>query len=435
MEGCLLMSSKERKRLLLCEDVKEGRKTLARAAQEAGVCYRQIRRVYKRFIDAGALGLVHRRRGQPSNRRKPETFRAKVVARYEERYGGFGPTLAAEELCKEGLVVDHETLRRWLLEAQKWTKSRRRAKHLTRRARRPQFGELVQVDGSHHHWFGPQHPRACLMNLVDDARGVTLSVMAREETTEVAMRALWAWVERYGIPRALYADKKNVYVTGREPTLEEQLAGQTPRTVFGESCAKLGVEIISAHSPQAKGRVERNHGVYQDRLVKLLKLHNITTIEEANAYLVGEYLDDINAKFARAAQDPQDAHRPVTRGLDLAHVFCLEEPRAVANDWTVRYNNEFLQILKQNSCLPKPKEKVLVRTLLDGTIHLIYRGKPLNFAAAPQEPPRAPTPMPQHKAKAKTSPKCTTKTKPERLRRWRSNSHLLATKLANTTDP
>ena len=186
-------------------------------------------------------------------------------------------------------------------------------------------------------------------------------------------------MEHYGIPKALYTDKKNVFVTQREPSLEEQLAGEEPMTAFGKACAKLGIELITAHSPQAKGRVERNHGVYQDRFVKELALRGITTLETANKALRNGFSDDLNAKFARAPLDENDFHRPVPREVVLEDVFCIEEMRIVNNDWTVRYQNRWHQILEKNRPLPKPKQRVVVRTRLDGTLHLLYRGRPLEY--------------------------------------------------------
>jgi len=415
VEGHLTLSKKERDRLVKFEEVKAGRMTLTRASQALRLSYRQTLRAYQRFCEQGVAGLVHRRRGHASKRRRSEVFRDAVLERYRDRYKGFGPTLAAEELAKEGLTVDHETLRRWLLEEGDWQKSRRRREHRTRRERRARFGELVQVDGSHHAWFGEGDRRYCLMNLVDDATGVTLSVMGEEETTELAMIAVWKWVERYGIPQALYSDRKSVYVTDREPTPEEQLAGKEPLTAFGEACAKLGIEIIPANSPQAKGRVERNHGVYQDRLVKLLKLHALTTVAGANAFLEAGFIQDLNAKFARPAADPVDAHRPRPPELDLAEVFCFEELRTVMNDWCIRHENAFYQIHPDNRPLPKPKDKVVVRTRLDGTRELLYRGRPLAFAALPAPPPKKAAPAkPATLAPAPPAP-----TKPAATHPWR----------------
>ena len=412
MSGHLKMSKKERKRKSVFEEVLGGRRSLREAAECLGLSYRQCRRSYKRFRAQGDAGLVPRSRDRPSNRGYPASFKVQVIARYEERYASlkFGPTLAAEKLAEEGLAVPAETLRRWLRAEGDAPWRRRRRKHRERRERKEHFGEFVQMDGSHHRWFGSERPEACLMNMVDDAQGTTMSSMCEAETTEGAMRLLWRWVETYGVPRALYTDRKNVFLTDREPTLEEQLAGEEPKTAFGKACAKLEIEIIPANSPQAKGRVERNHGVYQDRLVKEMGLKRITTLAGANKLLHNGFTDHLNAKFERAAADPTDYHRPVPDGLDLADVFCFEEYRVVQNDWTVRHQNRYYQILHENKPLPKPKDKVLVRLRLDGTLHLVYRGKPLAYrgitvkeirSRADKKKPAAPKPTAERKATRK----------------------------------
>ena len=379
MEGYLTMSEKERRRLLVFDRIKHKQLNLMECSKKLGISYRQILRSYKRYCEQGTVGLVHRSRGKPSNRAKPTQFKNKVIELYTSQYKDYGPTLAAEKLAGDGFVLDHETLRRWLVAEGKWKKKRKRAKHRSWRERREHFGELVQLDGSHHPWFGDGQKRRCLMNMVDDATGTKLSLMDDEETTSLAMRTLWLWIDRYGVPQSLYTDKKNVFVTHREPTVEEQLLGIKPMTAFGKACNKLGIEIIEANSPQAKGRVERSHGVYQDRFVKELALKEITTVEGANELLKGGFVDDLNAKFARGPKDPKDYHRPVPKGLDLNEVFSFEETRVVTNDWTVRYENRMFQILKDNQPLPRPGAKVVVRTLLDGQIQMLYQGKKLKY--------------------------------------------------------
>lgn len=379
MEGHLLMSAKERCRKSVFDEVQRGRLTLSEASKKLGLGYRQCRRSYRRFREEGDAGLVHRSRGRPSNRRLPQKLRERAVKRYRERYEGFGPTLAAEKLAQEGLVLDHETLRRLLMKEGLWSKRRKRRKHRQRRERKHHFGELLQLDGSHHAWFGNDHPRSCLMDVVDDATGRRLALLAPEETTEAAMQLVWQWIERYGIPKAIYVDKKTVYLPLREPTVEEQLADVEPQTAFGAACAKLGIELIPAHSPQAKGRIERTHGVYQDRFVKELALRGITTLDTANKLLHNGFTEQLNTKFAQEPASALDFHRPLPKRLDLADVFCFEELRTVQNDWTVRYQNRYYQILEENRPLPKPKDKVLVRTGLDASVHLVFRDKPLSF--------------------------------------------------------
>lgn len=400
MEGHLVMSAKERRRKVEFEGVREGRLTVKEAAMRLGLSYRHTRRSYKRFQEHGDKALVHQRRGQPSNRAKPKAFKEAVLCTYRERYEGFGPVLAQEKLWEHGYEIGRETLRTWLIEGKLWEPRRKRARHRKRRERKAHFGELVQMDGSHHRWFGEEEPPCCLMDMVDDATGKTLALMGKQETTELAMQTLWRWVKRYGIPKALYTDKKNVFVTDREPTLEEQLAGEEPLTEFGKACKKLGIEIITANSPQAKGRVERKHGVYQDRFMKELKLRGITTINEANKVLTNGFITILNRKFARTPLHKTDFHRPLETDCDLREIFCFEKTPTVANDWVVQSENRFYQILKQNNPLPRPRHKVTVRRLLNGVIQILYHDRKLKFKEIAQPPapmryiePKAPRPV------------------------------------------
>lgn len=385
LEGHLLMSAKERDRKAVFEMVRRGTWSLVEASKHLGLSYRQCKRSYQRYQREGDAGLVHQSRGRRSNRRTDPSVREAILGRYDEVYDGFGPTLAAEKLAGEGYPIDHETLRLWLLGEGKWQRQRKRSRYRQRRERREHFGELVQMDGSFHHWFGPDHPESCLIEMIDDATGIRLSLMAQEETTEACMRLLWEWVKRYGIPKALYTDKKNVFITNRSATLEEQLAGEEPKTAFGKACARLDITIIPANSPQAKGRVERAHGVAQDRLVKELRLRGVTTIDGTNEVIYGGFTDHLNEKFGIPPAGKEAAHRPVPAGVKLAEIFSIEEERSVANDWVVRYYNRFLQISKGNRVLPRPKDKVTVRALLGGRLQLVYAGQALRYREIPAD--------------------------------------------------
>jgi hypothetical protein len=378
------LSRKERLKLVAMGQVAEGQRTLGEIAEWLGLSYRQVRRVWRRYRAEGARGLAHASRGRASNRGKEASERAVIVELYRERLEGFGPTLASEKLLEWEHEVDHETLRRWLIAAGLWQRQRRRGPHRRWREPRRRFGELVQLDGSHHDWFGSGE-RCCLMNMVDDATGRSLAMLAAEETTAAAMQVLWGWIERHGVPVALYVDGKTVYVTDREATAEEQLAGEEPLTEFGRACRKLGIRIVLAHSAPAKGRVERKHGVYQDRFVKELALRGITTIDGANALLEGGFVEELNRKFGRGPLEPEDAHRPVPEGLDLAAVFVFEEGRTVANDWTIRYENRWYQITGPTQTMPRPKARVTVQRRLDGSLHILYCERELTFREVPLE--------------------------------------------------
>jgi transposase len=219
MGGHLLMSEKERLRKVVLEGVRAGRLTVKAASDRLGVSYRQARRIWQRFRALGDPGLIHQGRGRPSNRAKPAPLREKAIVRYRERYTDFGPTLACEKLAEEDLVLNHETLRRWLIAERLWAGSPLKVRHRSYRERRARFGELVQLDGSLHRWFGKDFPEACLLNLVDDATGRTLSWMTEHESTEGGMRILKRWIERFGVLLALYTDKHTIYLSPREPTL------------------------------------------------------------------------------------------------------------------------------------------------------------------------------------------------------------------------
>lgn len=374
MRGHPVMSRKERDRLLVLSRVRDQGMSLKQASLALTLSYRQVRRVYWRYLAEGDAGLIHRSRGKPSGRGFDKAFKEGVITLYRRRYEGFGPALASEKLAEEGYRLDHETLRRWLLDEGLMQKRRKRAPYRKMRRRREHFGELVQMDGSHHRWFEDRAGSSCLMNMVDDSSGTTLSIMDEEETTEAAMRTLLAWITRYGIPEALYADRKNIFITDREPTLSEQLKGEEPLTHFGRACKKLGIRIIPANSPQAKGRVERSHGVYQDRLVKEFRLKGIKTVDEANRLLKSGFVDDLNKKFATDLKKLNDRHRPVDEKTNLAAIFSCEEERSIANDFTVRYKSRLFQITKQAD-LPRVRDKLIVAEHLDGSIHLIHQDR------------------------------------------------------------
>ena len=262
----LAMSKRERTRLEVFGRVKRGELRLKKAAELVQLSYRQAKRAYARYRLEGHKGLVHRLRGQPSNRKVDESKRQAVLALYRKKYGDFGPTLAAEYLAKEGLRVSVETLRLWLLAEGLWQGKRRRAPHRSWRARKEHVGEMVQMDGSHHDWFEGRRQWAVLMVMIDDATNVTYARFFEAETTEAAMTMVCHYVKRHGLPRSFYVDRDSIYRVNREATTDEALAGEPALSQFGRAMKELGVELICAHSPQAKGRVERRHGVLQDRL-------------------------------------------------------------------------------------------------------------------------------------------------------------------------
>lgn len=386
------MSTSELKRAGVLARVAAETLTLKSAAALMEVSYRQAKRLYRRYRVHGAKGLKHRGAGRVSNRAAPPRVRKRVLALIRKKYSGgvderFGPTLAAEHLASEdGVTVDHETLRRWMLAAGLWSRARKRSPHRRRRERMAHFGELVQLDGSFHPWFEDRGPQSCLLTLVDDATGRSLGRFGVQETIWAAVGILRSWIEQYGIPRALYTDWKNVYV--RRPNQEERESGAEPLTQFGRMCAALGIKIIPASSPQAKGRIERNHGTHQDRLVKKLRRKGIADVEAANAFLAAEYWADHNRRFAQAPVSADDFHVVVPRGVQLDKVFRLEEKRTVSNDWVVRYDNRLLQIERQSG-RPPARGTVLVYEAIDGQIEIRYRDRGMRWMEVSALPRRA----------------------------------------------
>ncbi len=325
------MSSRELERVEVMGRVGSGELKLSDAGVMLELSYRQAKRLWRRYRQLGSKGLKHGNAGRPSNRSKPLKFRGRVLNLIQKKYSGseeerFGPTLAAEPLAEEdGIVVDHDTLRRWMLEGGLWSRQRKRKKHCQRRERKWHFGELVQLDGSFHDWLEARGPRGCLMDMVDDATSETQARMGKEETIWAAAGVLRIWIGKYGVPRALYTDWKNVYK--RKATPAEQLRGKVPVTQFGRMCQKLGIRIIAASSPQAKGRVERINGVHQDRLIKKLRRKKIAGYEAANEYLEKQYLPEHNRRFARVAAKPEDYHGRKPTPRELREIFRLETER------------------------------------------------------------------------------------------------------------
>jgi len=413
------MSDMELRRAGVLARVQADEITLRHASVLLQVSYRQAKRLWARFRRRGPMGVQHRHVGRRSNRRKPSAFRRKVLALIRREFAGdatharFGPTLAAEHLAEEyGLVVHHETLRRWMQAAGLWSRTRRGSPHRSRRERMAHFGELVQFDGSFAHWLEERAGEGCLMHLVDDATSRCDGRFEPQETIWGAVRSLRRWIAQYGIPVALYTDWKNVYV--RKPTAAELGTGEAVLTQFGRMCARLGIRIIAASSPQAKGRVERGHGTHQDRLIKKLRRAGVGDYAAANAYLATTYWAGHNARFARAPAAAEDFHTPVPSGLELDQVFRLESVRTISPDWVVRVDNQLLQIHRQGRHYPPARSTVLVCDYEDGHRELWYRGAQVSWTdvtgrhARLTPPPPAPAPsLPPHRPRGRTTPSAT----------------------------
>jgi len=405
------MSIRERKRMTLMTRVAEGLLKLREAAEMMRVSYRQAKRIRRRYQQEGDAGLVHRSRGRCSNRTRPEGERKRAIALYNKRYAGFGPLLASEHLATDhGIVVDHETLRRWLLVAGVWRSRRRREAHRAARERRPRRGDLVQIDGSEHDWFEGRGPRAVLMVMIDDATNTTLARFYPAEDTAAAYDIFERYVHLYGRPMALYPDRDSIYFCTREANLEEQLANVGPETQFARAMRELNVDLIPAYSPQAKGRVERRHGLFQDRLVKEMRLQGVSTIAAANDYLDGTFLRLLQERYTVEPRDSVNGHRSRPSATTLALVLSWQETRSVAKDWTVCWRTCRLQIDARHAALGLPGRRVIVVEKRDETLAILYGGRLLSFHAAPAPAKpitRASIPIPQDRPRTVHIPAAT----------------------------
>jgi len=356
-----------------------------------GVSERQAWRLKRRYAAGGDAGLVHRLRGRASNRRTDGATRAAVLKLYRAKYPGFGPTLACEYLAADDRVsVSADTLGRWLRAEGLFARRRKRSTHRRRRPRRSCRGALVQMDGSWHDWFegrggggGGGAAWCCLMVMVDDATGRAWARFYDRETLAAAFDAFGRYARSRGLPLALYVDKAGIYRPD-DP--------DGPPTQFGRAMAELGVELILANSPQAKGRVERMNGTLQDRLCKAMRLAGgVSSIAAANALLDGSFLAAFNRKFAIAPADQADAHRRVTRAMRLADVLCERAERAVVRDWCVQWRGRVLQLDARHAGLDlaRPGRRVEVGERADGSLRLRYDGAELTWAEVARRPAMA----------------------------------------------
>ena len=371
LEDRIAMSQKERDVLKVMSLVLKGQRTHVEAGRLLELSDRQIRRILKRLRDQGDVAVVHRLRGRPSNRRYDPALKEQVLAIYRQEYADFGPTLATEKLAQRGIDLSADTLHRWLIQAGLWQRQRNRDRHRSRRPRRTCWGELVQADGSHHDWLEGRGPWMVLLVLIDDA---TSKVMARfypAETTEGYMDLLGRYLRKWGRMVALYSDRHSIF-TG-------QAQGKAPaRTQVARALEELAIGWIAAHSPQAKGRVERFHGTAQDRLVKELRLAKAATMDQANQVLEQTFLPWFHRHCTVKAASGNNAHRPLHPSLHLAAILSVQEPRTVGNDYTIRYDNQIYQLLPP--VYPGLRRgQVIVEERLDGSRHIRFKNHYLKY--------------------------------------------------------
>jgi len=380
-EDMIMARQGELKRLHVIEKVLEGIVKQVEAAEILSLSGRQIRRIVKRIRSEGSRGIIHRSRGRPSNRGISQRIKERVIHLYRSQYKDFGPTLASEKLLeRNGIRINDETLRMWLIGTGDWRKARRRRRHRQWRERKHHAGEMVQMDGSHHEWFEGRGPRCVLMGYIDDATGRVFGRFYDYEGTIPAMDSFKRYIKKYGLPLSVYLDKYKTYKSTAKPTLEDELNDVEPLSDFERALRELGVEVVHANSPQAKGRIERLFGTLQDRLVKEMRLRGIRTLEEANAFLEG-YLPIYNRRFSVSPKERDHLYRPLGRGLDLDAILCIKTERALRNDFTVAHNRKLYQVEDKVNT-----SKVVVQDRMDGSIHITYKNRALRFREITERP-------------------------------------------------
>jgi len=390
-EGVISMSTRELKRLHVIQQVTEKRFKQAKAAESLELSLRQIKRLVKRLREEGPRGIVHRLRGQPSNRKHPSALKDKTLRLCQTRYRGFGPTLAQEKLLERDKIrVNRETLRQWLLEAGLWEKTKKGLKHRSWRERKECFGEMIQMDGSHHDWLEGRGPEPVLMGLIDDATNHVFARFYDYEGTFPALDSFKRYTLRYGLPQSVYLDKHSTYQSQAKPRLEEELEGQRKaQSQFERALEELGVRVIHADSPQAKGRVERLFGIFQDRLIKEMRLENIRTKEEANRFLT-RYLPRYNRRFQREPKSPANLHQPLPEDLKLKRIFSVQKRRLLRNDNTIRHNKKLYLIeTPWNGRRPR---RIQTEERLNGRLYLLDEDRELRYREI-RERPLLPAPM------------------------------------------
>ena len=344
------------------------------AAEILGLSDRQIRRLVKRVREQGESGVVHGLCGRRSNHAHEERFKSKVLEIYAGRYADFGPTFASEKLLSvEKIRIHPETLRLWLKGSKEHVWQRRGRKHRKWRERKRWFGALVQMDGSHHDWLEGRGPWLVLMGYIDDATNTVYARFYEYEGIIPALDSFKRYIRKHGIPRCVYVDRHSTYKPTGTPRVEDELLNQEALTHVGRALDELGVTLIHANSPQAKGRVERLFKTFQDRLVKEMRLEGIKTLAEANRFL-GLYLPTYNRQFSIKPMETADLHRPVPEGLDLDSVLCKKTERVLRNDFTVIHEKKMYQVFDKTKAL-----KVMVEERVNGSRYITYHGKRLRF--------------------------------------------------------
>ena len=388
-EDTITMSQGELKRLHIIQRAIDRIITQRDAAESVGISLRQAQRIVRRVRLEGNKGVIHRLRGTHSNRVISDKIKDKVLRLFKDKYSDFGPTLAAEKLFERDKVkVNDETLRLWLIERGIPYKKRKARPHRQWRERKERFGHMIQMDGSHHDWFEGRGAECVLMGYIDDATGRPFARFYSYEGTIPAMDSFKRYIKKRGIPLSVYLDKHTTYKSTGKPSLEDELNDTMPLSQFERALKELGVEVIHANSPQAKGRVERIFNTFQDRLVKEMRLEKISSIEEANAF-IGQYLSGYARQFGKKAAKDGDLHRACPKGSDLDRILCIKTEHALRNDFTVAHNKRLYQVLDNIRA-----QRVVIEEYVNGSMKIWHKDTALKFKVISVRPKKKPAKEP-----------------------------------------
>ncbi|NQT21881.1 MAG: ISNCY family transposase [Candidatus Omnitrophica bacterium] len=385
----ITMTQGELRRLHVIRKAIDKHITQTEAADIIGVCLRQAQRIVRAVRVEGDKGIIHRSRGKLSNRAIPDKTRNKALMLFKTKYPDFGPTLASEKLFeRDRMEVNNETLRLWLIDADIPYRKRKKRPHRQWRERKERYGQMVQMDGSEHDWLEGRDPKCVLMGYIDDATGTPFGRFHAYEGTIPAMDSFKRYIKKRGIPLSIYLDKHATYKSTKKQTIEEELANQKALSQFERALKELGVKVIHANSPQAKGRIERIFNTFQDRLIKEMRLADICTIDQANAFLE-KYLPVYAKRFAIKPAKKDNLHRPVPKSMDLNRILCIKTKRALRNDFTVAHNKRLYQILDNIRA-----KRVVVEDKINGSMVIRHKDTALKFKqitvrSKKEEPKRA----------------------------------------------
>lgn len=385
-EELITLTKKEHERLAMVRRVMKGELKQKVAAELLGLSTRQVRNLMRKVEKEGAKGLAHGNRGRPSPKRMAQLLVDRIVSLVRAHYRDFKPKFAAEKLWqKDKIKVSDEKMRQIMIKAGLWRVHRHKSEVHPWREPKDHYGEMVQMDGSHHAWLEKRGPKLVLMGMVDDARNRFYGRFYEYEGVYPAMNVLEGYIRRYGLPQSLYVDKHSTYKTVRHPSEDELLRGEEASTQFERVAQELGIKIIHAHSPQAKGRIERAFATLQDRLVKEMRLASILTLEDANRFLE-DYLPGFNAQFEHETRRPEDLHRQLPKTLKLEEIFCLKSPRTILDGYFIRWKGKRFAIEDPTRRMLGRPATVMLH--FDGRMIIRYEGRDLRHREIPERQKR-----------------------------------------------